>query len=79
MVEQILDNLTLKIGNVHVRYEDAITCPGAPFAAGISLSGLSVTSTDAQWRGTFVQEQQVRSMTSSLRDLALVGAHNGRL
>lgn len=63
MVEQILDNLTLKINKVHMRYEDDKTCPRAPFAAGISMAGLSVTSTDVQWRATFVQQQQVSCST----------------
>ena len=61
LYEQIIDNLALSIKQVHIRYEDSISCPGTPFAAGITLTNLSVKSTDAGWNITFVQEQQVNT------------------
>lgn len=51
----IVDNLQISVKNVHIRYEDSISDPGHPFAAGLTLHQLSAVSTDDQWKPTFVQ------------------------
>lgn len=51
----IIDNVQIQIKNVHIRYEDAISDPGHPFAAGLTLQELSAVSTDENWRPTWIQ------------------------
>nr|XP_034335213.1 vacuolar protein sorting-associated protein 13A isoform X3 [Crassostrea gigas] len=45
----ILNNIQIKISNVHVRYEDIVSNPGKPFAAGGILGGLYVFTTNDRW------------------------------
>ncbi|KAK4502697.1 hypothetical protein PRZ48_006123 [Zasmidium cellare] len=51
----IIDNVQIQVKNVHIRYEDAISDPGHPFAAGITLQELSAVSTDENWKPTWIQ------------------------
>ncbi|EME44915.1 hypothetical protein DOTSEDRAFT_70827 [Dothistroma septosporum NZE10] len=51
----IIDNVQIQIKNVHIRYEDALSDPGHPFAAGITLQELSAVSTDENWKPTWIQ------------------------
>ncbi|KAF5306759.1 hypothetical protein FQA39_LY01517 [Lamprigera yunnana] len=53
---QIIKNVQLKIQNIHIRYEDKVTQPGNPFSVGVSLSNLSLQTTDETWTPTIVQE-----------------------
>ncbi|KAK3913373.1 Vacuolar protein sorting-associated protein 13 [Frankliniella fusca] len=46
---QIVKNIQLKIGEIHIRYEDRVSSLGRPFALGITLHNLSVQTTDANW------------------------------
>ncbi|KAI5362557.1 putative vacuolar protein sorting-associated protein [Septoria linicola] len=50
----IVDNVQIQVKNVHIRYEDALSDPGHPFAAGITLQELSAVSTDENWKPTWV-------------------------
>ncbi|KAG0143880.1 hypothetical protein CROQUDRAFT_660682 [Cronartium quercuum f. sp. fusiforme G11] len=54
MTNKILDNLQLRIKNVHIRYEDKMSVPGHPFAVGFTLAELSAVSTDEDWQESFV-------------------------
>jgi len=65
----IIDNIQIQIKNVHIRYEDALSDPGHPFAAGITLQELSAVSTDENWRPTFIQ-----STSSTTHKLATLGS-----
>ncbi|KAF2903862.1 hypothetical protein ILUMI_02321 [Ignelater luminosus] len=56
LTTQIIKNVQLKITNIHIRYEDKVTHPNHPFAMGITLSNLSLETTDESWRPTIVQE-----------------------
>lgn len=56
LVTQIIKNVQLKITDIHVRYEDSITNPKAPFSFGITLHNLSVHTTDENWKQTVIQE-----------------------
>ncbi|KAL2128479.1 hypothetical protein VTI74DRAFT_9122 [Chaetomium olivicolor] len=56
LVTKIVDNLQVTIKNIHVRYEDAISAPGHPFALGITLEEFSAVSTDGEWTPTFIQD-----------------------
>ncbi|KXS98876.1 hypothetical protein AC578_10852 [Pseudocercospora eumusae] len=50
----IIDNVQIQVKNVHVRYEDALSAPGHPFAAGLTLQELSAVSTDENWKPTWI-------------------------
>lgn len=55
LVTQIINNVQIKIRNVHIRYEDRSTS-AVPFAFGVTLGSLEVHTTDADWRETFLSE-----------------------
>lgn len=46
---QIVKNVQVKIGEIHIRYEDRVSSLGRPFALGVTLHNLSVQTTDANW------------------------------
>ncbi|VVC98577.1 unnamed protein product [Leptidea sinapis] len=49
----IVENLQLKINDVHIRYEDSLTCPGRTFACGLTADSLAAESCDANWQRGF--------------------------
>ena len=55
LITKIVDNLQISVKNIHVRYEDAISAPGHPFAVGFTLEEFSAISTDESWKPTFIQ------------------------
>ncbi|KAK3113583.1 Vacuolar protein sorting-associated protein 13 [Teratosphaeriaceae sp. CCFEE 6253] len=65
----IIDNVQIQVKNVHIRYEDAVSDPGHPFAAGLTLQELSAVSTDENWRPTWIQ-----STSATSHKLATLGA-----
>lgn len=65
----IIDNVQISVKNVHIRYEDALSDPGHPFAAGITLQELSAVSTDENWRPTWIQ-----STSGTTHKLATLGS-----
>ncbi|KAF2130259.1 vacuolar protein sorting-associated protein 13 [Dothidotthia symphoricarpi CBS 119687] len=54
MVTAIVDNVQVTVKNIHIRYEDSISDPGHPFALGLTLADFSATSTDENWKPTFI-------------------------
>lgn len=55
LVAQIINNVQIRIRNVHIRYEDRSTST-IPFAFGITLGGLEVHTTDSDWKKAFLSE-----------------------
>lgn len=55
LVAQIINNVQIRIRNVHIRYEDRSTSV-IPFALGITLGTLEVHTTDKDWNKTFLAE-----------------------
>ncbi|XP_063378533.1 intermembrane lipid transfer protein Vps13D [Cydia fagiglandana] len=49
----IVENLQLKLNDVHIRYEDAVTCSPHAFACGLTAAALSAESCDASWKRGF--------------------------
>ncbi|KAM7356415.1 vacuolar protein sorting 13D [Cochliomyia hominivorax] len=49
LATNILENLELKIIDVHLRYEDSVTTPNSPFSAGIRIGSISVQTCDNNW------------------------------
>ncbi|KAK5142504.1 Vacuolar protein sorting-associated protein 13 [Rachicladosporium monterosium] len=65
----IIDNVQIQVKNVHIRFEDAVSDPAHPFAAGLTLKELSAVSTDENWRPTWIQ-----STSATTHKLATLGA-----
>lgn len=57
MTQRIADNLQVYVKNIHIRYEDDVSCPGHPFAAGITLGSFQVETTDKNWLQAFITEK----------------------
>lgn len=49
LCSQIIRNIQIFIKDIHIRYEDALSCQNSQFAAGVTLSNLSIQSTGADW------------------------------
>ena len=64
----IVDNLQVSIKNIHIRYEDAISTEGHPFALGLTIKELSAVSTDSDWKPSFIQ-----STSGTTNKLATLG------
>lgn len=58
LVTKIIDNLQVKIKNIHVRFEDNKSHPQNPFAVGLTLSNLSAVSTDSNWVEAFIEDSK---------------------
>lgn len=56
LTAQIINNLQIKIANVHLRYED---CSNArtPFSIGVTLHNLDIYTTDSDWIKTYITQQ----------------------
>ena len=68
---KIVDNLQLDVKRIHIRYEDATTCPGSTFAIGLTLKSLSVFSTDNKWKRQFVVGEEVVHKQIALNEFAM--------
>lgn len=55
LATQIINNVQIKINDIHIRYEDR-TSTDKPFAFGVTLKNLSVHTTDANWKRSFMAE-----------------------
>lgn len=55
LVAQIINNVQIRIRNVHIRYEDRSTSV-IPFALGITLAAFEVHTTNADWQKAFLSE-----------------------
>jgi len=55
IVSDILENLQLKIKDVHIRYEDTCSIPNQCVAFGITIESLLAQSCDANWTSGFGQ------------------------
>lgn len=49
LVTNIVENLELKIKNVHIRYEDTVTIPNYRFSFGLTIDSLQARSCDSNW------------------------------
>lgn len=54
LTTKVIDNIQLSLQNIHIRYEDTVSCPDHPFAAGITLKELSAISTNGDWEPAFI-------------------------
>jgi hypothetical protein len=56
LVALVLNNLQVRVKNVHIRYEDALTNPERPFVCGITLESFSGVTVDEHGTAAFVVE-----------------------
>ncbi|KAL0477092.1 vacuolar protein sorting protein VPS13 [Acrasis kona] len=54
LTETVVNNLQVRIKNVHIRYED-FTNKDKPILFGVSMGGLEAKSTNASWQETFIK------------------------
>ncbi|AMD21022.1 HEL259Cp [Eremothecium sinecaudum] len=60
LLTKIVDNLQVKILNIHVRYEDTkCIFSEKPYTLGATLSELSAISTDSNWKPSFISITQI--------------------
>lgn len=52
--KKVIDNLQLRIMNVHVRFEEG-SSRAASYAWGLTLEEISLTTTDANWKPSFIE------------------------
>ncbi|XP_016940577.3 intermembrane lipid transfer protein Vps13 [Drosophila suzukii] len=72
LTAQIVNNLQVKITNVHLRYEDTTTT-GSPFSFGISLHELELYTTDSDWEKTYMAQQA--SQVFKIANLSCLSAY----
>ena len=44
----------LKIKDIHIRYEDGLSCPGKTFACGVRVESLTAQTCDDNWMPKFM-------------------------
>ncbi|KAI8995643.1 vacuolar protein sorting-associated protein 13 [Trametes punicea] len=57
LVTKIINNLQVTVRNIHIRYEDKLSVPGHPFAAGATLAGFTAFSVNEQWQPAFIDSK----------------------
>ncbi|KAJ3800717.1 vacuolar protein sorting-associated protein 13 [Lentinula aff. detonsa] len=55
LTAKIINNLQITVQNIHIRYEDKMSVPGHPFAAGITLAGFTAVSVNEDWQPAFIE------------------------
>ncbi|KAG5731737.1 Vacuolar protein sorting-associated protein 13 [Termitomyces sp. T112] len=55
LIAKIINNLQITVKNIHMRYEDNLSVPGHPFAAGATLSEFTAVSVDEHWEPAFIE------------------------
>lgn len=69
LVTNIVENVQLKISDVHIRYEDSITVPDHRFACGITIESLSAHSCDSNWIPGFTTNWNEKQASFKLVEL----------
>ncbi|XP_073320353.1 intermembrane lipid transfer protein VPS13C isoform X2 [Pagrus major] len=56
LATQVIKNLQVKISSIHLRYEDDLLDPQRPLSMGLTLSELSLQTTDENWKSCILNE-----------------------
>ncbi|CAJ1049975.1 vacuolar protein sorting-associated protein 13C isoform X3 [Xyrichtys novacula] len=56
LAAQVIKNLQVKISSIHLRYEDILSDPKHPLSLGVTLSELSLQTTDENWKACILNE-----------------------
>ncbi|XP_073441688.1 intermembrane lipid transfer protein VPS13D isoform X3 [Dendrobates tinctorius] len=59
IVTRIVDNIELKIQDVHLRFEDGVTYPSRPFAFGVCIKNVSVQNASHEPVERFIRNKQL--------------------
>lgn len=74
-IGNIVENLQIQIRDVHIRYEDDISCPERPFACGFNLTSLSAQACDENGVPKFVHRDPTSAMAFKLVELNGMSAY----
>ncbi|TRY62990.1 hypothetical protein TCAL_03981 [Tigriopus californicus] len=74
-IGNIVENLQIQIRDVHIRYEDDISCPERPFACGFHLGSLSAQACDENGVPKFVHRDPRSAMALKLVELNDMSAY----
>ncbi|THV04954.1 vacuolar protein sorting-associated protein 13 [Dendrothele bispora CBS 962.96] len=55
LAAKIINNVQVTVKNIHIRYEDKMSVPGHPFAAGVTLAGFTAVSVNENWQAAFIE------------------------
>ncbi|KAG7450519.1 vacuolar protein sorting-associated protein 13 [Guyanagaster necrorhizus] len=55
LMAKVINNLQVTVKNIHIRYEDKLSVPGHPFAAGLTLAGFEAVSVNEEWQPSFIE------------------------
>lgn len=58
IMNKIIDNLTIKVSNVHVRIENVTNSTSQSYSTGITIEELSLQTTDEKWQVKFVDRYE---------------------
>ncbi|XP_034000770.1 vacuolar protein sorting-associated protein 13C-like, partial [Trematomus bernacchii] len=56
LATQVIKNLQVKITSIHLRFEDDLSDPERPLSVGVTLSELSLQTTDENWKSCILNE-----------------------
>ncbi|KAK5873459.1 hypothetical protein PBY51_018496 [Eleginops maclovinus] len=56
LATQVIKNLQVKITSIHLRFEDDLSDPQRPLSVGVTLSELSLQTTDENWKSCILNE-----------------------
>lgn len=71
MIVQIVNNIQIKISDIHIRYEDGSTA-SEMFSFGLTLKGFDIHTTDAGWQETYMKDQSSKTFkVANLNGLAV--------
>ncbi|XP_053284291.1 intermembrane lipid transfer protein VPS13C [Pleuronectes platessa] len=56
LATQVIKNLQVKISSIHLRFEDDLSDPEHPLSVGVTLSELSLLTTDENWKSCILNE-----------------------
>lgn len=72
LVIKIIDNIEIKISNIHVRYEDISRVTSVPYSAGFTLESITVATTDNNWMEKFVTRDMALGKKDTIHKLGNV-------
>ncbi|KAH9486936.1 Vacuolar protein sorting-associated protein 13 [Psilocybe cubensis] len=55
IIAKVINNVQVTVKNIHIRYEDNMSVPGHPFAAGLTLAGFTAVSVNSNWEAAFIE------------------------
>lgn len=75
LITNIVENLQLKIKDVHIRFEDTLTIPNNRFAYGLTIDSLTAQSCDANWVAGFTSNWAQSQSTFKIVELTSLSVY----